>query len=172
MVDFCSNKYHICKAIPFQFTMHVFRMGLPWKPIAHGFNRVTIPAPNLLCDYSDVTWASWPIILAVTQLFLQQFIWANNKEMIKAIDQWPFMRGMYQWLVDSPQKIPVIQKASPSYDIIIECTTFADVRCIIYFISLAHGNVVVMCYLYCLDCVKEWLPRSLYIKRSYVQADA
>ena len=96
--------------------------------------------------------------------FLQQFIWASNKEMIKAIDHWPFMRVIY---------FPVIQKASPLYDIIItECTTFADVWCIVHFISSAQGNVVGMCYFHCLHCVKEWWPRSLYIKRSYVQADA
>ena len=47
------------------------------------------------------------------------FVCANNIENDKAPCNWPFVRANLKWLVDSPNKGPVMQKVFPYHDIII-----------------------------------------------------
>ena len=44
----------------------------------------------------------------VSLLFIQQLVLAYVKYDIKTPYYWPFVRGIHQWLVDSPHKWPVI----------------------------------------------------------------
>ena len=58
--------------------------------------------------YGDVSWVFRHLILLVTQLFLQKLNQANKEVTIKALHYWPFVKGIYQSLVDSPHKGSVI----------------------------------------------------------------
>ena len=49
--------------------------------------------------------------------FIQQHVQYKNKENAKALHHWPFVRGIQQWLVDSPHKGPVMKKAFPCHGI-------------------------------------------------------
>ena len=53
-----------------------------------------------------------------TWLFIQQYIQADNKKTSKAI-LLAFEEGNHQWLVDSPHKGPVKQRAFPCHDVIM-----------------------------------------------------
>ena len=44
------------------------------------------------------------------QLFVQQFVRANDKGNTKTPDYWPIVTGIHQWLVDSSHKRPVMRK--------------------------------------------------------------
>ena len=63
-------------------------------------------ATNLLSPsiqrYCSITKVSWYVKLPVTQLFIQLFVQANNKEIIKAPYYWSvLLRGTTSDLVDS-----------------------------------------------------------------------
>ena len=61
------------------------------------------------------------IIKSLTSpLFAQQFVHAINKENIQIPYYWPHVRGIPQWLVDSPHKGPVM-RTSGSMESIIMC---------------------------------------------------
>ena len=47
---------------------------------------------------------------SATVLFVQQLFQAHNNENSKAPYYWALLRGIHQWLVDSPHKWPVILK--------------------------------------------------------------
>ena len=46
---------------------------------------------------SDITWTSWHLKSLASGLFIQQLIWANNKENIKGPHYWPFVRAIHWW---------------------------------------------------------------------------
>ena len=71
-----------------------------------------------LIHFSDMTWASnhWQL----NCLFNSSF--QPTMENIKAPHYWPFVRGIHQWLVDSPHKGPVMWKAFPYHDVIMSST--------------------------------------------------
>ena len=60
--------------------------------------------------YSDIPSASWHLESLVTWLFVWQLVQENDKGNTKALHYWHFVRGIHQWLVDSPHKSPVIRK--------------------------------------------------------------
>ena len=61
------------------------------------------------------------IIKSLTSpLFAQQFVQAINKENIQIPYYWPHVKGIPQWLVDSPHKGPVM-RTSGSMESIIMC---------------------------------------------------
>ena len=68
---------------------------------------------HIVTRYSDVTWPSWILKSPATQLFIQQSVYADIKESIKALHYRPFVRGFRQWLVGFPHKGPVMRKALP-----------------------------------------------------------
>ena len=55
---------------------------------------------------------------------VQYLVQAKNKENIEVMQQWPFVRGIYQWLVDSPHKGPVILWVCPCHDVSIEISQY------------------------------------------------
>ena len=69
--------------------------------------------------YSDVRWAPLYSKPLASQLFVQQLGHETNKGNIKVQHYWPFVRGIHQWLVDSPHKGPVTWKAFPCHDIMM-----------------------------------------------------
>ena len=50
----------------------------------------------------------------------QQLVQTINKENIKALHYWAFVRGIHWSPVDSPHKGPVMQKTRPCHDIIMD----------------------------------------------------
>ena len=60
----------------------------------------------------------WAFLITVTAksptscLFVQQLVRANIRGNINAEHYWSFVRGIYRWPVDSPQKGPVIRTLS------------------------------------------------------------
>ena len=54
--------------------------------------------------------ASWCLKSLETRLFVQRIIQVNEEEHIKVAHYWPFVRGIYQWPVNSPLKRPVTCK--------------------------------------------------------------
>ena len=54
---------------------------------------------------------------------LNCFFKAQIKGNIKALRHWPFVRGIYQWPVNSLRKGPVTQKIFPFDDVIMSCQT-------------------------------------------------
>ena len=69
----------------------------------------------------STTWASWHLKLpALPTVFFQQLVRANNKEN-KAHYYWTFVRGIHQYLVDSPHKGPVMWIALPHNDTVMNC---------------------------------------------------
>ena len=79
-------------------------------------------------DDNDITWASCHLkSLAIWQV-VQQLVPANNKETreaLKILHYWLFVRGIHQSLVDSPHKGPIMQKAFPCHDVIMNLTATA-----------------------------------------------
>ena len=69
--------------------------------------------------YTDVTWAPWCLTSRAITLSGHMFVAAYFKVNINAPHYCSFVRGIHQWLVDSPQKGPVMQKLFPCHDIII-----------------------------------------------------
>ena len=61
----------------------------------------------------------YTMLSQITWLFVQQLVHAYNKENIKAIHYWPFVRGIHRSPVDSPHKGPVILKAFPCRSILM-----------------------------------------------------
>ena len=61
--------------------------------------------------WGDVTWTSRPLKSLATQLFVQQLIEINNKEIITCLLYWPFVRGIHWSPLDSPHKGPVMWRA-------------------------------------------------------------
>ena len=57
--------------------------------------------------YSDVTWASWCLKSLTTQLFIQQLVQTNEIWKFCITGHW----GIHKWPLNSPHKVPVIQKA-------------------------------------------------------------
>ena len=53
-----------------------------------------------------------------------ELIQANTKESMKTSYYWPFVRGIHWWLVDSPYKRPVMQKALPWHNVIMILTVW------------------------------------------------
>ena len=85
-------------------------------------------------NYSDITRASWFYQIIATQLFVQQLVHDNSKANIKVLYYWPFVWGIHQWLVDSPHKGPIMQKAIPCLDVIMIymlclCCTYFHASC-------------------------------------------
>ena len=71
-----------------------------------------------------MTWVSWRQKWPATQLFVQQFVRANNKESIKVLHYWYFVhRWPRSWPVDSGGGFHLnesfMRKAVPYYDIIM-----------------------------------------------------
>ena len=54
-------------------------------------------------------WHEWYFKSPVTQLFVQQIVWAEVKENIKVLHCWPFVWWIHRSPVDSPYKGPVMQ---------------------------------------------------------------
>ena len=80
------------------------------------FYRIEAQTSKSQKHYSDVTWSSWYLKTPATELFVEQLVQGNIKRNIK--DHWTFVRGILQWLVDSPHKGPVTQTAFPCHDIL------------------------------------------------------
>ena len=69
----------------------------------------------VLIGYTDSGWASWHLKLLATWLFVQQLVQTDNMEnLIKGMHHCACVRGIYQLLVDSPRKGPIILKALSS----------------------------------------------------------
>ena len=51
--------------------------------------------------------------------FIQQVVHTYNKRNITAPHNWPFVKGIHRWLLDSPHKEPLIEKAFPCHDVIM-----------------------------------------------------
>ena len=54
-----------------------------------------------------------------SRLFSQPFIQAQIKENTKVPRNWPFVRGIHRWPVNSPHKGPVTRKLFPFDDVIM-----------------------------------------------------
>ena len=52
-------------------------------------------------------------------LTVQMFVLGIHQRKYQSQHYWPFVRGIHQWLVDSPHKGPVNQKAFPLHDVIM-----------------------------------------------------
>ena len=50
---------------------------------------------------------------------LFNIFFTNKKRNIKARHDWPFVRGIHRWPVDSPHKGPVMRKACPWHDTVM-----------------------------------------------------
>ena len=72
----------------------------------------------MLLPHSNVTWAPWCLKSTAAQMFVEQVV-QTIKGNIKAPSYWPFVRGIHQWMVDSPHKGPVTQKVFPLYDAVL-----------------------------------------------------
>ena len=69
-------------------------------------------------NYCDVKWPSWSLELPVNRMFVQHFVWTDKKETSKVHVTVP-VRGIHQWLVDSPHKGTVTWNTFPFDDIIM-----------------------------------------------------
>ena len=69
---------------------------------------VTRKVPHFRWDFLITGTAKLP----ATRVFVQQLVRANIRENINAQHYWSFVRGIYRWPVDSPQKGPVIRTLS------------------------------------------------------------
>ena len=77
-----------------------------------------------------------------TLLFVQQFVQAYNKEYIKALHNWPFVRGIHWWLVDSPYK--GIWTAFPYRKIIMEIDTVTCSETLVCLLNLSPPSAAYM----------------------------
>ena len=50
---------------------------------------------------------SWHLKSLATWLFVKQLVQPNNKESIKTLHYWPFVRGIECWLLDSLHTVPI-----------------------------------------------------------------
>ena len=69
-----------------------------------------------------------------TQLLIQQ-VNVHNKEFIKSLHYWPFVRGIHLWLVASPHKGPIMQKTFPCHDVFIHMCWTSCIRCWLSFMT-------------------------------------
>ena len=120
-----TNFSEIWSAIhTFSFKKMLLKMAsAKWRLFRLGLNELN--SWQILESYmvplhsSNVTWMSWHLKSLATQLFVQQLFQLNNKGNLKALHYWPFEWWIHQWLVDSPHKGPVMQKALPYQHAII-----------------------------------------------------
>ena len=75
------------------------------------------------------TWNHWVTSMYIYKLFVQQLAQANEAENIKSLQHWCFVRGIHQWVVDSPHKGPVMWKAFPCHDAIMQTLILSPDRC-------------------------------------------
>ena len=68
--------------------------------------------------YSNVKWPQRHLNWTAYKLLVQQFAQAI-KGNIKAPDHWPFVKGIHQWLVESPHKGPLMRKVFPFHDFLM-----------------------------------------------------
>ena len=64
-------------------------------------------------------WAQWRLKSPVSRSFTQPFIQVQIKQNISVPGDWPFLRGIHQWPVNSPHKGPVTRKMFPFGDVIM-----------------------------------------------------
>ena len=69
--------------------------------------------------YNDVTWASWCLRLLASRMLVEHLFRLTSKNHENS-HYWSFVRGIHQWLVDSPHKGPEMWKMFPYNDAIIE----------------------------------------------------
>ena len=67
-----------------------------------------------------VLWASWHLKSLATQMFIQQLVQASIKATLKLCITWLFLREIYQWLVDSPHKGPVMWIVLSCHDVMMD----------------------------------------------------
>ena len=81
--------------------------------------------------YSNNTWASWHIKSRQLNYAFNSVPILKTKKTIKVLHCWPFVRGIHQLLVDSPHKGPVMEKACPYDDIMVNASyeTNACLQC-------------------------------------------
>ena len=90
----------------------IFIMGISVLLIWH-FNIETVCTfQGFSAPFSDILWVSRCFISPATGVFVQKCIHKHN---MKALDYWPFVRGIHQWIMDSP----VMWKAFSCHDIIM-----------------------------------------------------
>ena len=62
------------------------------------------------------SWAWWHLISLTSQLFTEPFVQARKHQSSTSL---VFVRGIHQWLVNSPHKRPVMRKMFPFDDVIM-----------------------------------------------------
>ena len=77
--------------------------------------------------YSDVAWAWWRLRSPASRLFTQQLVRTNIKGKIKTSALLTLCDGNPRWPVDSPLKGPVMRKAVPCHNLIMNCDIFGAV---------------------------------------------
>ena len=82
-------KHHLSLAEPIHKTCS---MSLTTQ---HAYIRDKLKGNQL--NYRDITLASYHLKSLATQLFVLQFVQANNKEIIKGAHYRPFVRGIHWW---------------------------------------------------------------------------
>ena len=80
--------------------------------------------------------------------FIQQHVQYKNKENANALHHWPFVRGIQQWLVDSPHKGPVMKKAFPCHGIIMTHRNHQRHKRLDH---ISSGDEILISSMWCLD---------------------
>ena len=76
------------------------------------------PSASPINHFSDAKWALRHLSSIASGLFVHKFVQADTN--IKDMYYWPFVRRIYRWPVDSPHKGPVMRKAFPCHDVIMD----------------------------------------------------
>ena len=87
--------------------------------------QTLVASQPLLRYYRDVTWASWRLRSKANWLFVQRLVQVseNKNKNTKTPQYRSLVRGIYQWIVDSPHTGPIRKKAFPSTDSIMGLRT-------------------------------------------------
>ena len=105
------------------------RARVPARPPEYAFTSTTTatagvsqlsqlfrePYAKILSFSEAFTWASWRLKSPTTWLFSQK----NNEWNIIAMHLWPFVRGIFNWLVHSPLKGSLMRNRFQRHDVIM-----------------------------------------------------
>ena len=81
---------------------------------------------TLWCHLHDVTSDWWRLISSTTQMFVQNLILTDNKDVTKSLNYHPFVRILHRWhrsTVDSKHQRPVMDPSHKSHNASGKCHT-------------------------------------------------
>ena len=111
------------RPIHLQVTILKFELKPPKRPLPLQVEAdLSLWVVSMLCQCVTLLWccmSTWYLFSLGTWLFVEPFLQAYIKDSIKDAHYWPFVRGIHQWLVDSPHKGPVMHEAFACHEVIM-----------------------------------------------------